>query len=122
MDFNIVKCQIIYEYLSIYGSDRKDSNWSLKDVINIFRYFYRKYEEVIGEDHPFLTSESINKIILRLPYLEYDEPLEDIELLPEHYQALIDSYFEQDFDYGNYSIAHFMSGKIRALRFFETMY
>lgn len=44
----------------------------------------------------------------------------DIE--PEDYPDMIDAYFRQRFENCNYSIAHFMSGNIRVLRYYEELY
>lgn len=123
MDFTIVKRQIIGEYISLYGNDRPGETWSLESCLNVFRYFYYRYRETFGTDHPNLTNATINRIILDFPYLDDENRNHDvIELEPESYQTLIDAYFMQDFDNCNYSIAHFMSGNIRMLRFYEELY
>ena len=146
MDFNIVKRQIIGEYIALYGSDRKDEQWNLGNVLNVFRYYYRYYMDAIKKDHPKLTNKAIRDIIIKLPYtveIQGEEdvdalyeayqkgsekgycPIDDlalIELSPEEYPLLIQGYFQQNFDGCNYSISHFMSGNIRTMRFYETLY
>ena len=121
-DFNIVKRQIIREYLKLYGNDGRDSTWSLESCLNVFRYYYRRYRQIFDVDHPHLSDKTIGKIIEALPYANRPDYYDEIELLPEDYPALIEAYFAQDFDRCNYSIAHFMSGDIRALRYYETLY
>lgn len=124
MNFGIVKRQIIKEYISIYGTDRKEDPWSLGACIDIFRYFYKEYKQIFNQDHPYLSDKSIYKILKSFPYLDnsidYKERQSDIS--PQEYYPLIDAYFQQDFYDCNYSIAHFMSGVIRTLRYYEELY
>ena len=47
---------------------------------------------------------------------------DEVDILPNDYPALIEAYFSQDFKNCDYSIAHFMSGDIRALRYYEALY
>lgn len=122
MDFTIVKRQIILEYVKLYGSDRYGEEWSLEDCIDVFRYYYRQYEAIFHKDHPRLKNKTIREIIEKLPYTT-DELDRDIDLDPDMYPTLINSYFDQDFGPGcDYSIQHFMSGMIRALRYYEELY
>lgn len=119
MDFNIVKRQIILEYLNLNGSDHEGEVWSLRDCINVFRYYYGRYREVFRKDHPHISNDTVSKIIEALPRIpdEYGGTL--IELEPEDYKILIDAHFETQYPKCNYSIAHFMSGKIRLLRYYK---
>ena len=121
MDFSIVTRQVIREYLHIYGSDRPDKTWSLDACLNIFRYYYIKYRQTFRRDHPKLSNKTINDIISRFPYFT-DSFEGTAELEPEEYPLMIDAYFKQHFDKCDYSIAHFMAGGIRALRFYEELY
>lgn len=121
MDFTIVKRQIITEYIDLYRSDRHGCIWSLEDCINIFRYYYRQYYRIFGEDHPRLSNGTIRRIIEEFPYL-WDDMGRGFDVTPDIYPTLIKGYFEQDFEDCDYSIAHFMSGKIRTLRYFEELY
>ena len=122
-DFTIVKRQIITEYIKLYGSDRNGYTWDLAACIDVFRYYYWQYKRTFKQDHPHLKNETIRRIIEAFPYIEDDtmqNRAEDLE--PGQYPALIDAYFKQDFDGCNYSIAHFMSGDIRLLRYYEELY
>lgn len=121
MDFTIVKRQIIKEYIKLYGNDRYGEEWSLADCIDVFRYFYREYQTIRQEDHPKLRNKTIREIVEKFPHTD-DEYGEPIDLSPDMYPTLIDSYFEQDFPDCDYSIAHFMSGMIRTLRYYEELY
>ncbi len=118
----IVLRQIIIEYIDLYGSDRCGEEWSLQDCINVFSYYYQRYDEIFQRKHPRLKNKTIRAIIKKLPYV-LDDLNRDIDLYPESYPKLIDAYFEQDFGPDcDYSIQHFMSGVIRALRYYEEEY
>lgn len=124
-DFNIVKRQVITEYVELFGNARKGDVWSLGDCLNVFRYYFIRYEQKTGQAHPHLSNETIKDIILKFPYLDAECPNDhsaNYDLEPQNYDLLIDKYFEQTFNDCNYSIAHFMSGNIRTLRFYEELY
>lgn len=121
-DFNIVKRQIIREYLKLNGNDGQGRTWSLEACLDVFRYYYRRYKQIFDVDHPNLSDRTIGQIIEALPYANRPDYSDEIDLLPEDYPALIEAYFYQEFDRCNYSIAHFMSGDIRALRYYEALY
>lgn len=123
MNFNIVKRQIITEYLKLYGSDRESDQWSLGACLDVFRYYFNAYRDYFGVDHPKLSNSTIKNIITAFPYVQDPErSARDFDLEPQDYPELIKAYFKQDFDKCNYSIAHFMSGDIRALRYYEELY
>ena len=115
-DFEIVRRQIIrmYRQSNLNG----DRTWTLDAVLEIFQYFYSRYTDNFGVDHPRLKSATILTIINSLPF--FDEGMER-PLDPDDYYDLIDSYFQQDFKRCNYSMSHFMSGDIRLYRVYETM-
>ena len=121
-NFTIVKRQIILEYIKLYGSDCPDDTWSLEACIDAFRYFYRRYEKTFGRYPPRLANKTIRSIIQRFPYLDDSAMGRAYDITPDEYPALIDAYFRQDFENCNYSIAHFMAGDIRTLRFYEELY
>ena len=121
LDFDVVKRQIIAEYLKIYGSDRKNEEWNMETVIEIFGYYYNRYSEVLGREHPHLSSRTINNVIRELPHIKLPETDNCIELSPADYEQMIDSYLDTRME-GNHSIAHFMSGNIRLIRFYEVLY
>lgn len=120
----IVNRQIIIQYIDLYGSDRYEEEWSLADCLDVFTYFYQQYSERIGQNHPRMKNKTIRDIITRFPYID-DEKLDNREynITPDEYYTLIDAYFDQDFSEDcNYSMAHFMSGRIRLLRYYEELY
>lgn len=123
MDFNIVKRQIISAYLSIYGTDNSDKQWSLGDCLDVFRYYYRAYKAKFKRDHPKLKTSTIKEIIYALPEAVDEDTDTTFDLDPTDYPDLIKVYFKSTFAEGcDYSIAHFMSGKIRLMKYYEALY
>lgn len=96
-----------------------DEEYSLDDALFVFRYFFSKYEEEMKEPHPPINTGQIVRIIRAMPYIGQDSC---VELEPHEYPVLIDQYFKTYFENCNYRINHFFSGRVRELRYFETLY
>lgn len=97
--------------------------YSLEETLNVFRYFFEKYEEVRGEPHPPIRASQIVHIMLDMPYVEQRDRCGSIaDIDPDCYPVLIDKYFQTPFKNCNYRINHFFSGRIRELRFFEELF
>lgn len=92
------------------------SPFTLEECLEVFHYFFRKYEDFTGKPHPPLKGEQIHRIMVKMPYLD-DYPIE-----PESYKAMIDKYFRTPFPDCDYRINHFFSGQIRRLRYYEECY
>lgn len=122
-DFNVVKRQIIAAYLKIYGNDNSDDIWSLGNVLDLFRYFYRTYKAKFKRDHPHITTDTIRGIIQDIPEACDEETGMSVEFCYDDYPPMIRKYFKSDFGEGcDYTIQHFMSGKIRYIKYYETQY
>ena len=130
LNYKLTQRQIIKEYLMLNGDTTKSNGLSLKDCLTVFDYFYRKYKATFGEDHPRLTSASIYSILADIDFITLEsndgfrsEPM-DVESyigIDDSHYGLIDIYFEQEFYKCNYSIAHFMSGRIREICYYQSM-
>lgn len=97
--------------------------YSLEDALNVFRYFFTKYEEFTGEPHPPIKASQIARIIQDMPYIfleNREDTYADVE--SEDYPAIIDKYFKTPFKNCDYRINHFFSGRVRELRFYEELY
>lgn len=102
-----------------------DCAYSFEDVLSVFRYYFDTYEYVFAAPHPMISVRQISRIIEDMPYVSpvkgEKQTIEDIE--PEAYEAMIDQHFATDYKSGcDYNINHFFSGRIRELRYFETLY
>lgn len=96
--------------------------YSLEDALTVFRCFFEKYEEKMGEPHPPIRASQIARIILDMPYVEaFDKMCTIADISPDAYPALIDRYFQTPFKNCNYRINHFFTGRIRENRLFEEL-
>lgn len=93
--------------------------YSLEDYINIFRYFFDKYKDVMNEEHPPLKRERLQDIMERMPYAYYDGELGGISISSCAYPYMIDDYFGTQFKNCDYRITHFMSDQIRIYRLYN---
>lgn len=125
LDFSIVRRQIFMCYSNLQKQGY-DLSWERRDYEILFSFFYENYKKRFKRDHPRLTNEQITTILCDLPSFtdEYSEC--EIEATPRMYAEMILSYFEQKFDAGmygrcNYSLLHFVSGKIRYFRYCEAL-
>lgn len=107
------------------------SSYKLPEVLRVFRYYFETYELLSGSPHPAISIQQIANIIDKMPMVsgveEEDEEgniqLLDVELTPEDYELLIDQHFNTKYKRGcDYNINHFFSGRIRELRYYETLY
>lgn len=89
------------------------------ELKKIILYFYQRYKEVFGKNHPIISEMGYHKIVN-----EYMSPPDDLRngeiWVLEDYKEMIDKYFTVD--YGKYkspgkkielSLSHFMSKTIR---------
>ncbi len=102
MDYEILKRQIYSAF-----STGKYWRWTLEQHISFFVWFYQTYRETFGEDHTRLKTETVRKVMERLEDYDY-----------EYSKELATAYFHTDLDC-DYSIVHFVHGKIRELRDYE---
>lgn len=96
--------------------------YNLDDVEQIFNYYMSAYKNFAGINHKQLTINTLKEIIYNLP-LCVNMNGDAIELKPEDYPILIDKHFKTNYSTGcDYSMPHFMSGTIRANRYYEELY
>ncbi|EJF39198.1 hypothetical protein HMPREF1141_0551 [Clostridium sp. MSTE9] len=110
----------VFSALATKAYQAADSpSYSLGEVISVFEYYFRKYEETFGKPHPHIRQEQIQRMIEDMPFVtgEYGNPI-DIE--PEDYFPMIDRHFQTQYRC-DYNINHFFSGDIRLYRYYEMM-
>lgn len=104
---------IFSEMVSEVYSELDNHPYTLTEVLEVFRHFFTKHYEYIG-NHPPVRKAQIIRFVDAMPYLTaYTGGINVID--PEEYTAIIDTYFESKFKYCNYRINHFFSGKIRLI-------
>lgn len=109
-NFGVVVGQIVRAY------KKGGYQWPVESFANVFSVFYAKHREKTGQDHPRLRTETIARVM---------HALEDADENGDKYGEadtlmLIDQYFADEIPC-DYSIAHFVSGQIRAIRNAELM-
>ena len=97
-----------------------DSCYSLEEVLSVFEYYFKSYEDTFQEVHPPIRMAQIQKIIQVMPYIDREHGhIADID--SKCYEAMIDKHFETQYKC-DYNINHFFSGDIRMLRYYEELY
>lgn len=98
-----------------------ESPYTVEETLEVFRYFFERYEGFTGEVHPAIKASQVVRICRVMPFQDGQTgPISDIE--PELYPEIIDQYFETPFKSCDYRINHFFSGPIRQMRLFELGY
>ncbi len=116
-DFRIVQKQITQMYGSV--NNAASFSYNLSEVIEVFMLYYSAYQRHLGQHHPQLKNEDVLEIIGKIPSCTSNEG-DRIDLDVSVYEAVIEKHFEADYQgQCDYSMIHFMSGQIRALRYFE---
>lgn len=97
--------------------------YSFEESMEVFKYYFERYEDFMGRPHPHVRASQIVRICQDMPYIdrEYSSgQYADVD--PTDYPVLIDKYFATRFRSCDRNICHFFSGRIRELRFFEELY
>lgn len=112
----------IFDRLVASVYQEKDA-WPLEGYIYVFHKYFDTYEEYFQEPHPHISKANIRKLMDKMPYLSCESRHDTDEYLdPDSYDALIERYFELDWQHCDYNVNHFFSGQIREMRFYETCY
>lgn len=89
-----------------------DANYCYK----VIEYFFKRYKEITGANHPKLKQTNIEKVIDKIMDFASEA---DIDI--EQWQQLTDKYLNTKFDC-DYRINHFLSEGILQNRFYEELY
>lgn len=101
---------------------RQEDTWPLESYIHVFHKFFDEYDATFAEPHPHISRANIRKLMDEMPWLTLAERGVSEPLNLDSYDAMIERYFEIDWENCDYNINHFFSGQIRELRFYETCY
>lgn len=93
------------------------SAYSLEEVLQVFQYYFETYELIFGEAHPMISIDQITRIITKMPFIS-----DDSIIAPKDYKIIIDQHFITKYQDCDYNINHFFSGRIREMRYYETLY
>lgn len=93
------------------------SAYSFEEVLQVFQYYFETYELIFGEAHPMISIDQIARVITKMPFIS-----DDSIIAPEDYKIIIDQHFITKYQDCDYNINHFFSGRIREMRYYETLH
>ncbi len=109
--------------IAVKAYSEQEEGYTIEEALEVFRYYFEKYEECIGKPHPPIRAERIKRILGEMPWIFLEDRGGDCEeVSPEGYRAMIDQHFKTEYRDCNYNINHFFSGRIRENRYFETLF
>lgn len=95
--------------------------YSFEEVLQVFRYYFETYELIFGEAHPMISIDQIARIIDCMPFIFDGGKM--IDIYPDEYETIIDQHLNTKYMAGcDYNINHFFSGRIREMRYYETLH
>lgn len=112
-DYSILEKQII-------KSCNKQGIQDTQAYIDIVMYYYSVYMQILNKEHPRLSTDAMDSVILALTC--GTDNLDPSEIDINAYKAMIDKHFKTPYKDCDYNICHFMTEGIRNNRFFETCY
>lgn len=109
--------------IAVRAYSDEEEEYSIEQALEVFRYYFDKYEEYTGKPHPPIRRNQIKKILREMPcvFLENRGGTYE-EVSPEEYRAMIDQHFKTEYRNCDYNINHFFSGRIRENRYFEALF
>ena len=120
VDYNM---QPYWELYFVDGEYKTQDNNYSGELKKIILYFYQKYKEVVGKNHPIISDFGYTKIVDE--YME-NPPDDDVWEFKD-YKRMIDKYFTVDFGRNKkpknkieLSLSHFMSKTIREHLYYQT--
>lgn len=105
----------------VYGKYEEEPAFTLAEVLNVFKCYFRAYEQHTGRPHPPISARNIKVLIDNMAWCE--DPVFDgvIDLFSEAYEELIEQYFKTEYKTDR-NINHFFSGTIRGYKYYEVLF
>lgn len=111
------------KFEDIAASVYPETPYSFEESMSVFKYFFSKYEQVMGSPHPPIKAHQIVRICQKMPFISCEEKGGSIaDVNASEYPTMIDRYFNTEFRNCNYRINHFFAGRIREMKFYEELY
>ena len=118
MDFERFS-EIVRKQWAILNEEVEALPYTVEDYLGVFQCFFDTYEQFRGEPYPPLKADQVRRVMLRMPYIIVSGECFDIG--PEDYtETLIPAYFNTQYK-ADYRINHFFSGRVREMKFYESM-
>jgi hypothetical protein len=93
--------------------------YTLDETLNVFIFYFECYAQHTGHSHPPIKAEQIKRIMWCMPWLCEDCSM---EIEPYEYPYIIRQHFQTKYRNCDFNINHFFSGRIRYLRYCETIF
>lgn len=98
----------------------EDCQYTLDQCLDVFRCYFRTYEEYRGCPHPQIKREQISHIMREMPCISLEDRGNRLELLdPEDYEVLIALHFKTRYQHCDFNINHFFAGRVREIRLYD---
>ena len=116
MDYEMIDRMV---RIAIKKLSQQDNVYTHDDAMRVLRYYFSTYYTVFGRYHPMPTLKQITDAVSKMPLIQAPEETDDIDVSPDDYDDLIDSYFCTRFSNCDYGISHFFAGNVRYYRYRE---
>lgn len=113
IDFGIVKNQIEK------ACKKLELTNYFEELQEVILYYFQKYEETFGEEHPHLKQANMEKVVSTL--VNGTDVAFDL-CQDEFYKDLIDKHFQTQYRGCDYNICHFVSEGVVNNRYYETYF
>ena len=87
--------------------------YSLEDVLSVFHYYLKSYENKFYRSHPNIRLQQIIKVVEIMPFVD------DFFVSVSDYSLIINRHFNTQYLDCDFNINHFFSGDIRLFRYYE---
>ncbi len=122
-DYEYLKVQVMGCYLELYGTPEPEcSTWNLTDVWAVISFHFRLHYAIFGTAPQHIKNQGLKDIIESIDMVYgLGEHEGEFDVTPQDYFYMLQKYFKTEYKGCNYSLAHFMSGRVRLLKYYETV-
>jgi hypothetical protein len=96
---------VIFMFATRYA----DNDYQIDNV----QYYFRKYKEVMGKDHPDLKPSQWKRVFGNIIFAG------DYEVIGDFFERIVDQHFKTNYKNCDYNIMHFISGQVMKNRYYE---
>ena len=108
-------------YNQTFKDDIKQSILTVSEMLDIFWYYFERYEYYHGGVHPNIRMAQIEDIMYKIDFIDVDRKIGAELAGVDGYKKMINKHFKTNYRHGDYNINHFFTGDIRLFRFYEVL-
>ncbi len=117
MDYEYLRGQVLACYLQVCEEDGPQ-DWEVKDIWKVISFHFREFYKRFKRSPQHIRNEKMRDIIRDIPFIPWRE--EDyLPVEPLDYHGMLTRYFVTIYEDCSYSFMHFMSGRIREMKYLE---